>query len=133
MPSSGCEFGGRTPCTPRASGTPTASSVPNRFINYALSLILRTLATLCSDNMHYVNLQAVDSQGIVVCYADNHTTYRPFRGTSLEWVDTILYGLWFGTNIDHTAFSLFERRCQVNMLDGDGLLIAEYLAMHLAQ
>jgi len=61
MPSSGCEFGGRTPCTPRASGTPTTSSVPNRFINYALSLILRTLTTLCSDNMHYVNSQAIDS------------------------------------------------------------------------
>jgi len=61
MPSSGCEFGGRTPCTPRASGTPTASPTPNRFINYALSLILRTLCNSCSDNMHYVNLQAVDS------------------------------------------------------------------------
>lgn len=133
MPSSDREFGGRTPCTPRTSGTPTASSMPKRFIKYALSLILRTFCNSCSDNMHYVNLQLIDCIGVVVCCADNHTTYGRFRGTSLKRIHTILYRLWFGTDIDHTAFRLFQRCCQVNVLDGDGLLVAEYLAMHLAQ
>lgn len=131
--STGCEFGGRTPCTPRANGTPTASPVPKCFMKYALSLILRTFGNSCSDNVHYVNLQLIDCISIVVCCTDNHTTYRPFRGTSLERIDTILYRLWLGADIDHTAFSLFERRCQVNMLDGDGLLITKDLAVQFGE
>lgn len=133
MPSSGCEFGGRTPCTPRAIGTPTASPVPTCFMKYAISLILRTFCNSCSDNLHYVNLQLIDCISIVVCCTDNHTTYGRFRGTSLEWIHTILYRLWFGANIDHTAFRLFQRCCQVNVFDGDGLFVAEDLAVHLTQ
>lgn len=107
--------------------------MPKRFIKYALSLILRTFCNSCSDNVHYVNLQLIDCISIVVCCTDNHTTYRPFRGTSLERIDTILYRLWLGADIDHTAFSLFERRCQVNMLDGDGLLITKDLAVQFGE
>lgn len=99
--------------------------MPIRFRENAISLILRTSRMLSSDNMHYVNSQAVDCIEIVECFVRDHTRYGRFALSSVEWIGTICQLLWFGRDIDGSAFCVLKGFIDVHILMSDGLLVAE--------